>query len=156
MAPTSCFSSRLRAINASIEASTAALTAICLNAIKASIEASTKALTVRMASSNEAFNASRAAATKELVQLEAAIEVSNAQLGIAPSMIFPSSPTTTISLPTAAGMADHVVPATLQIVEVCDRQDALLETNKADFRASALRIANVGVYMQAMIIRSVS
>ena len=52
-------------------------------------------------------------------------------------MIFPSSPTTTVSFLAAAGIANHVATAKLLIEEVCDRQDALLETTMAGFRSFA-------------------
>ena len=93
-------------------------------------EASTEAFKAKMAAAKESSHARH-------VQMAAANEAINAWLGSAPSMISQPSPKTIVSSPTAAGMADHVAPAKLQIKEVCDRQDAHLETTMTEFRSFA-------------------
>jgi hypothetical protein len=65
------------------------------------------------------------------------LEALRARPGIAPSVQIPSSTTTLMSLPTAAGLSDNVATATLRIEEVCARQDAHLEAFMADFRSIA-------------------
>ena len=62
------------------------------------------------------------------LERSATLEALRARPGIAPSVHIPSSTTTWMSLPTAAG-------STLRIEEVCAQQDAHLEASLADFRS---------------------
>ena len=66
-----------------------------------------------------------------LAEDDAKLEALQARLGMAPSVHIPSTTTTWMSSPTAAGST------TLQIEEVCARQDAHLEALMADFRSFA-------------------
>ena len=69
-----------------------------------------------------------------LVKMEANItKALQAWPGIAPSVQILLSPTTMVSLPTAAGSADIVATAKLRIKEVCAGQDAHLEMSMVDF-----------------------
>jgi hypothetical protein len=63
----------------------------------------------------------------------AATKAPLARSGIATSIQISSSTTTTMSSPTAAGLANNVATAKLWIKEVCARQDAHLKTSMADF-----------------------
>ena len=66
-----------------------------------------------------------------LAEDDAKLEAIRARLGMAPSVHIPSTTTTWMSSPTAAGST------TLRIEEVCARQDAHLEALMADFRSFA-------------------
>ena len=66
-----------------------------------------------------------------LAEDDAKLEALRARLGMAPSVHIPSTTTTWMSSPTAAGST------MLRIEEVCARQDAHLEALMADFRSFA-------------------
>ena len=66
-----------------------------------------------------------------LAEEDVKLEALQARLGMAPSVHIPSTTTTWMSSPTAAGST------TLQLEEVCARQDAHLEALMADFRSFA-------------------
>ena len=73
-----------------------------------------------------------------LAEVEASIlEALRARPGIALSVHIPLSTMIWMSSPAAAGLSNNVATATLQIKEVCSRQDAHLEAFMADFLSFA-------------------
>jgi hypothetical protein len=87
----------------------------------------------------EATVAKMKAALAEVPFVAAAnfLEALRAWPGIVQSVKIPSSTTTRMSSPTAAGLSDTIANATLQIKEVCTRQNAHLVAFMAYFRSFA-------------------